>query len=98
MFRFVASIVATATGQKHNLPGLITSTLRGDAGRDPWRARGSEHEETARAWMKSLDCPPELQRRTSDLMPDNSGNELERQRAAMLARPDLMRSAKPNSS
>lgn len=94
VFRLVASLVAT-TEQKDNLPGLLTSILRDNVGKDPWRARGGEHEETAREWIRSLDCPSEMQRRTSDLMPDTSGNELERQRAALLARPELMRPAKP---
>lgn len=94
VFRLVASLVAT-TEQKDNLPGLLTSILRDNVGKDPWRARGSEHEDTAREWIRSLDCPSEMQRRTSDLMPDTSSNELERQRAALLARPELMRPAKP---
>ena len=96
VFRLVASLVAT-TGPTDNLPGLLTSILRDNVGKDPWRARGGDHEDTARQWIQSLDCPPEIQRRTSDLMPDNSGDERERQIAAMKARPDLMRSAKPNT-
>lgn len=73
VFRLVASLVATWR-PKDNLPGLVTSILRGDAGKDPWRARGIDHEETARQWLRSLDCPPEMQRRTSDLMPEADPN------------------------
>ncbi len=69
-FRLVALLIAT-TGAKDNFPGLLTSVLRGDAGHDPWRARGIDHEDTARAWMRSLDSPPEMQRRTSNLSDDN---------------------------
>jgi hypothetical protein len=86
VFRLVASLVATLK-PKDNLPGLLTSILRGDAGKDPWRARGIEHEDTAREWMRSLDCPPEMQRRTSDLMSEVDPNtERDRQRAALKAK------------
>ena len=97
VFRLVASLLAT-TGAKDNFPGLLTAVLRGDAGHDPWRARGIDHEDTARAWMKSLDCPPEMRRRTSDLKGDSPDVERQRQRAAIFARPDLMRPKSHDSS
>ena len=97
VFRLVASLLAT-TGAKDNFPGLLTAVLRGDAGHDPWRARGIDHDNTARAWMRSLDSPPEMQRRTANLMEDNPDDERQRQRAAMLARPDLMRPKSRDSS
>ena len=97
VFRLVASLVAT-TGPTDNLPGLLTSILRDNVGKDPWRARGGDHEETARQWMRSLDSPPEMQRRTSDMMPDNANDERERQKAeAAVKWPNLTRSTKPNS-
>ena len=54
LFRFVASLMATI-GPDDNLPGLIVSVLRDNAGKDPWRARGIEHEQAAREWMKKID-------------------------------------------
>lgn len=88
VFRLVASLVATTGPADDNLPGLITSVLRGDAGRDPWRARGSSdaHERQAREWIRSLDCSPDKQRRTSDLMPEADPKaERDRQKAALKA-------------
>lgn len=73
VFRLVASLVATIK-PKDNLPGLIVSTLRGESGKDPWRARGSDHEKTAREWIQMIDSPPEMRRRTSDLMPESDTN------------------------
>lgn len=63
VFRLICSL-NEASG---NLPGLLTAILRGDAGQEPWRARGTDHDEQAREWIRSLDTPPEDRVRTSDL-------------------------------
>jgi hypothetical protein len=63
IFRLILSLT-DATG---NLPAILTSILRGDAGKDPWRARGADFDQQAKEWMRSLDVPPEMLQRTSDL-------------------------------
>ena len=66
---FVFRLVLSLKDDKkiRNLPAALTSILRGDAGKDPWRARGGDFDDQAREWQRSLDVPPEMQQRTSDL-------------------------------
>lgn len=73
VFRLVASLVQT-TDKSDNLPGLLTAVLRGDAGHDPWRARGIDCEDTARSWIRSVDVPAEMQQRTGDLLGSENGH------------------------
>lgn len=63
VFRLILSL-SEATG---NLPAILTSILRGDAGKDSWKSRGGDFDDQAREWQRSLDVPPEMQQRTSDL-------------------------------
>jgi hypothetical protein len=68
VFKFVANVLELAK-PTDRVPGLITAILRGSG--TPWRSRGNAiNEQTARAMIRTLDVPAELQRRTSDLSVD----------------------------
>jgi hypothetical protein len=78
VFKFIANVLELAK-PTDRVPGLITSVLRGSG--TPWRSRGNAiNEQTARAMIRTLDVPLELQRRTSDLSIDG---ERARQAAAL---------------
>ena len=68
-FRFCNSVVEQAKSTD-NVPGLITSILRGSG--TPWRSRGhSLNEKWARDAIRRLDVPLDIQKRTSDLSFDD---------------------------
>lgn len=75
VFRLICSL-HDASG---NLPGILTTILRGTAGGDPWRARGIEWERQARDWIRQLDVPPEMCVRTSDLSVPDRREEYKRE-------------------
>lgn len=78
IFKFVANVIRLRQ-PTDNLPGLITSVLRG-AG-TPWRARGSDEDEAkAREQIRSL-VPVALSRRESDLTPDPDSARRDARRA-----------------
>lgn len=80
IFRLILSL-SDATG---NLPAILTSILRGDAGKDPWRSRGGDFDAQAKEWIRTLDVPPEMLQRTSDLSTGPPGESARDQRKRLL--------------
>lgn len=72
-FRFVEYLLATLDA-KYSFAGTLLKCLRGEAGQDDWRARGSEFDHVAREKIRSL-LPEEFRDRSSDLLGKESDHE-----------------------
>ncbi len=83
----VTRLILSLNGKAENPVGALVSILNG-GGKDSWRSRGGDFDQQAKDWMREVDVPPEMRKRTSDLATGPPSGNLKAEMIARLAEID----------